>query len=165
MTLEDIRTSYYKLLRDRWRPCHLCCGTGIFVDAQFNLGAGAEPAVGEVLTGVTSGATGIVSHCLVTSGTVAGADLAGYVYLSSPTGIDSEYHWGTDDEVLTGSIGTVIHLVGHGERKVNTILYPERDMVKVDEIWYCRWHEPFAHDAPDRDEIPFEMDDEDMRRT
>lgn len=139
MSLENIRISRPNwLLRDAWRRCVLCCARATYVEAPFDNGT-AEFAKGETVTGATSGDTGIVAEVELVSGSWAGGDAAGYLTLSSPTGLDSDGHWGEDNETITSTSGSAT-LNGKGTKKVQGFSYPQRDMVFADGRWYCRWH-------------------------
>lgn len=53
---------------------------------HFNSGGTYTVAVGNTITGATSGATGVVATVTLTSGTWAGGDAAGYLEVTSKTG-------------------------------------------------------------------------------
>lgn len=57
-----------------------------FYKFTFNSGGTATPAIGNTITGATSGATAIIMNIDHTSGTWAGGDEAGTLYISKPVG-------------------------------------------------------------------------------
>lgn len=129
---------------DKWLSCYLCGEPYLFVTLPFTDGS-VEPTLGETLTGAESGATGVVNRVDLQSGSWAGGDAAGYVYLVDPTGYKmDQWECFYAAESVTGSTG------GSGMLKVtseaNGILgrqgriYPERDTVVFRGRRYCLSH-------------------------
>jgi hypothetical protein len=82
-------------------PSSISFGGGRFRSIGFDSGS-AEFAVGETLTGATSGATGEIAYWYVSSGTFAGGDAAGTIFFYD-TDETSAFH-GTGAENLNSSI-------------------------------------------------------------
>jgi len=160
MSLEDIRISRpTELLRDAWRHCCLCEGVQK-IEAEIKFDAGvAEISAGETLTGSLSGDTGVVDTVELLSGSWAGGDAAGYVTMSSPTGIDDDGHWGTDNESLLSSGPGSATLNGEGTKKVYGFTYPQRDLVFDEGKWYCQWHYPWRFRRLREDENVIDIHD------
>jgi len=91
-------TDMYKATASGWEQIDL--GSKI----TFSTGATSALTVGETLTGGTSTATGTLLKVVITSGTVAGGDAAGYVIIDVLTGTFQSA------ETLTGgtSSGTIV---------------------------------------------------------
>ena len=147
--------SKYAMPRERWHSCSVCMAnlktTGVI---PFDTGT-SEPAVGEVLTGGSSGFTGTVNEIQLVSGTWVGGDAAGNIGLDPVTGIDSNGHIGEDNESVTGSISASLTMNGTGTKKTYGIQYPESLMVYNDDEgeWYCKAHYHWKFDRKEFDEI------------
>ena len=160
MSLNQIRTSYPPLLRQRYFSCRLCeANKQIKAEIKFDQGT-VEPAEDEILTGASSGDKGTVEEVELLSGSWAGGDAAGYITMTSPSGIDSDGHWGTDNEAVTGNAGAAVVLDGEGTHKIYGLLYPEGDMVFADGAYYCRWHHAFRFIPKRRDENKIHINEE-----
>jgi len=125
---------------------------------RFDAGSVAS-TVDEVITGATSLDTGVVDEIVLESGSYAGGDAAGTISLSSPTGMDDNGLWGTDDEVLSGSSGATMVLNDTGFTKSVGRLWPENQLIFRDGKYYCRAHYHFRFDSKDKLETPFKIDD------
>ena len=87
-----------------WGECILCGTLSHQAAMRFKDGT-VQPQVGEVLSGVTTGRTGIVSAVFLESGAWDGTG-AGTIQMISPTGFDGmDLILFLDGEVITGSIG------------------------------------------------------------
>jgi len=159
MGLEEIKTYYPPDLKDKWRSCRLCeASKQTKAEIKFDQGT-VEPAEDDTLTGPTSGATGVVEEVELLSGSWAGGDAAGYITMTSPTGIDSDGHWGEDGETATTVAGGSVVLDGDGTKKVYGLLYPEGDSI-FDGAYYCRWHHAFRFGPKRRDENKITANDD-----
>jgi len=140
------------------RACALCGPFYTLVEMRFDAGSVAS-TVDEVITGATSLDTGVVDEIVLESGSYAGGDAAGTISLSSPTGMDDNGLWGTDDEVLSGSSGATMVLNDTGFTKSVGRLWPENQLIFRDGKYYCRAHYHFRFDSKDKLETPFKIDD------
>jgi len=128
---------------EKWKACRICSTFYKRVVLKFDSGSVA-PTVDEVLTGATSGDTGVVTEVFNQfTGTYAGGDAEGYVEMSTCTGVDEEQ--GTcfqDNETINGSVGgnNIITANGAGILQAYGILWPKSQMVKYRGHWYCREH-------------------------
>jgi len=142
MGLMKPKSAWPKSFGQRHRYCTTCSGE-IYktVELQFDSGS-VEPVEDETLTGATSGDTGIVVSTTRDSGTWAGGDAAGTVYLSSPTGISDDDECFEDDETITGSTGgaNIMTVNGDGIVKSEGMPYPEGDGGFFEGKWYCSTH-------------------------
>jgi hypothetical protein len=145
---------------ERWFSCQICGPPLRQIHLNFTSGS-AEPEEDEVLTGATSGATGVVVEAFLVSGTWAGGDAAGYVTLSSGTGVDSEdKDWGTEDEPVNGSEGgTNILTMSTAWEYTSGILYPESMIRERDGRYWCLEHYDAKYIPQDRDEIVMDLSD------
>lgn len=131
-------------LGEKWFSCWSCGEAILFVRIPFTSGSVA-PALGEALTGATSGATGIVDRVDLRSGSWAGGDAAGDVYLLSPTGFSlGQWECFFASETVNGSVGGTNILTVTAE--ANGILgrqgrlYPEKDTAIFRGRRYCLAH-------------------------
>ena len=129
---------------DKWVSCWLCGEAYLFVSLPFTSGS-VEPQLGETLTGAESGATGVVNRVDLQSGSWAGGDAAGYVYLVDPTGYSlDQWECFYAAEAVNGSVGGADILTVTAE--ANGILgrqgrlYPERETVEFRGRRYCLSH-------------------------
>lgn len=137
----QLRDFASKIRGEKMLVCRLCGTEYIRICILFTSGS-VEPQEDEVLTGASSGATGTVEEVVLASGSWAGGDAAGEVYLSGPTGQDTEQgSWGTDDEDINGSVGgaAIINMTT-GILQLHAIRYPLSFMEKFQGAWYCRPH-------------------------
>lgn len=130
-----------KIRGEKMLVCRLCGTEHIRICLLFTSGS-VEPQTDEVLTEPVSGATGTVVEVVLVSGTWAGGDAAGEVYLSSPSGQDTvQNSWGTDGEDIDGSVGgSAILTMTTGILQLSEIRYPLSFMQKFQGAWYCRPH-------------------------
>jgi len=142
MTVE-LKTGISEYVGEARRACTLCGTTTLKAEVVFKTGAtnpgGVGVTVAETITGGTSADTGVVEQIILTSGTWAAGTAKGYMSLTSPTGLDSDGHWGTDGETVTSTGGTFV-LDGEGTKKVDGYLYPESELVEFRGRWYCKPH-------------------------
>ncbi len=145
--------------REKWYECGICGPHLRQIHLNFTSGS-VEPTVGETFTGATSGATGVVVETVLASGTYGG-DAAGYVTLSSGTGVDSEdKDWGTEDEAINGSDGGDDMLtMGTAWEYTSGLLYPQSQIVERDGRFLCIWHHSFKYIPEDRDEVVMDLSD------
>lgn len=139
------KSSWPKSLWQRHYYCALCGGEPVKTcELQFDSGS-VEPVEDEVLTGATSGDTGIVVSVRLESGTWAGGDAAGTVLMSSPTGISDDFECFSDNELVTGSTGGVNILTANNDGIVKTegMPYPEGDTGIYKGKRYCTQHLEF----------------------
>jgi len=133
----------------KYDSCYLCSPNKYHrVTLEFTSGS-VEPEEDETLTGAESSDTGIVVSVQLYTGSWAGGDATGQIELSGCTGIsDIQYLlWGTEDEVINGSVGgdNILTLDGYGHRKTYGMLYPDELLVEIDTGKYagrklCIWH-------------------------
>lgn len=127
---------------EQWDSCIICGKSYLFVELSFDSGS-VEPQIGETLTGATTGCTGAVKRLHLLTGSWAGGDAAGYLYLENPTG----WHWPHDicfdnDEDVNGSVGgtNILTCQGDGLLKRSGRLYQSGDIVEYQGKKYCRTH-------------------------
>lgn len=121
-----------------WHGCVKCGKPTFRIVLQYDAGT-VEPAVDEVLTGATSLATGIVEKVVLESGTWAGGDAAGRIYMTSGTKVDVNFAWGTEDEAVTGSAGAaMVH--NKAWQILDGRMHPLDNLVFRDGKYYCRAH-------------------------
>jgi len=145
MVLMEPRSAWPKSLHQRHYYCAICSGDLYkTVELQFDSGS-VEPTEDETLTGATSGDTGIVESVTLESGTWAGGDAVGTVYLTSPTGVGDDGECFDDDELITGSTGGVNMMTakGDGITKSDGMPYPEGDTGIYKGKRYCSTHLDF----------------------
>lgn len=138
----DSANSFQNSENSGWRACRVC-GTQEFKAIVYFDSGSTSPTVGEIVTGATSGHTGVIEHAYLRSGTYAGGDAAGCLELTSPTGYErAEYTVFQDNETLTGStsLTNFATVNGAGSVVINGVLYPESDMVEYKGDWYCAPH-------------------------
>ena len=137
-----------------WRACRVCGTPEYRAIVYFDTGTVAPTADaystvtktwtgGEVVTGTTSGDTGIVHMAYLRSGSYAGGDAAGCLELRSPTGYEREnFTIFQKNEVLTGASAFRAAVVPDhpGSLVVNGNLYPISDLVEYRGGWYCQPH-------------------------
>lgn len=162
MGLNSIKTHYPPQMHEKWRSCYICEGARtIRAEIKFKQGT-TEPAINATLTGQTSGATGVIKEIELLSGTWTEGNAAGYITMTSPTGIDSDGHWGKDGETAMASGGGSVVLDGKGTQKIYALLYPEKDMIYRDGRWYCKWHGNFRFRKRDEDANRMSINDRDF---
>ena len=145
---------------EAWDSCVLCGGSKTLVEVQFDSGS-VEPEEDEVVTGATSGDTGVVVTVTLESGTWAGGDAVGTLQLASCTGIDDEGLWGEDDEDINGSVGgdNILTLSDDGFSKVYARLWPTSMLTKRDGKNYCPEHYAFRFRNTDLDRTRLNLTD------
>ncbi len=135
-----------------WDDCVFCGKKHIQVDLKFNSGS-VEPTVGETLTGATSTSTAVVVATVLTSGTWAGSDAAGWVTCSSPSAWDGDTgRWGSENEAITGSVSAVFTLSRYGIIKKYGTLHASGDLIERDGRRYCKEHYRWFWRPKDRDD-------------
>lgn len=147
----------------KWEACYLCGPLKIWAMLYFDSGS-VEPTEGETLTGATSGDTGVVSDWSLLSGSWAGGDAAGFVYLESPTGYDyMDLLVFDDDELINGSTGGSNMLTANGDGYVQKsgCLYPQESLTEADGHKFCAEHYRFRYDKKSIDETVLESGEED----
>ena len=136
------KSEWGKNLGEKWKHCWFCDQKWLRAILHFDSGS-VEPTVGETLTGVTSGDTGVVTGSDLILGTYAGGDAVGVVKMSTPTGYHSiQRTIFEDDEAINGSTGGSNMLTANKAGAVlqQGIIYPKKDMIKYKGKWMCRWH-------------------------
>lgn len=94
------KSSWPKSLHQRHYTCALCGGVLVQTcELQFDTGFVA-PTIGDMLIGMTSGATGVVIGVTLESGVCENGTAAGTVYLSSPTGVTEDGACFVDGETV-----------------------------------------------------------------
>lgn len=121
-----------------WKGCVKCGKPEFRIVLQYDAGT-VEPAVAEVLTGVTSLDTGIVAVVTLESGTWASGDAAGRIYMTSGTGVDENNAWGTENEAVTGSVAAAL-VHNKAWRILDGRMHPLDNLVYRDGKYYCRAH-------------------------
>lgn len=134
--------------RSKWQPHYFCalCGGELVKTCELQFDSGSvEPVEDETLTGATSGDTGVVDSVTLESGTWAGGDAAGTVYLSSLTGISEDDELFEDNELITGSTGgvNIMTVNGDGIVKSNGLPYPAGETGLYKGKRYCTAHLAF----------------------
>jgi hypothetical protein len=145
-----------------YRTCPRCGGASYkWIELPFKTGS-VEPAEDEVLTGGNSGNYGTVEKVRLESGTWAGGDAAGHLWLSSVSGTTTGYILTAfeENETVTGGSGAALVAADVGYEKVFGMFYPERDMVKMDGIWYCQKHYHMIYDLKWRREAKLHVKEE-----
>jgi len=129
-----------KIRGEKMHTCYTCGRKYTRAEIKFDSGS-VEPEEDEVLTGATSEATGVVELVTLVSGSWAGGDAAGFVELSSVTGID-EGDVFEDDEAVGGSVGgaDILTIDGYGTEKSYGTMYPLSYLVKYKGKYYCKEH-------------------------
>lgn len=146
---------------EKWYNCELCGGQKYnYVELKFDSGS-VEPTEGETLTGATSGDTMVVVSTQLLSGTYGGDDATGIVEGSSPTGVDDDGDWGTDNEAINGSTGgdNMMTANGEGIQKTYGIMYPKSALVKRDGKYLCKAHYDAKYTSRDRDAYRMDLDE------
>ena len=152
-----IKSSFPPMMHQGRLSCRLCeASKSTQAEIKFDQGT-VEPAEDDTLTGASSGATGVVDEVELVSGTWAGGDAAGFITMTSPTGFDSDNHWGTDGERATTPAGGSVYLDGDGTIKVYGLLYPESYLIERDGAHYCAPHYRMRFGPKDRDEAQFNV--------
>ena len=169
LKLRDFRE---KIRGEKMVSCRLCGTEYTRVLVVFESGSVA-PVEDEVLTGASSGATGVVTvfgaddrAYNLLSGTFAGGDAVGEVLLSSPTGANTSGWWGTKAEVLNGSVGgaNIMTLTWEGIEQKFGIKYPLSWMEQYNDVWYCRPHAAFKQKTDALKEIEVDPTDLESER-
>jgi hypothetical protein len=137
-----------------WKSCRVCGTQEFRAIVYFDTGTVAPTADaystvtktwtgGEVVTGTTSGHTGIVHKVYLRSGSYAGGDAAGCLELRSPSGFNRE-NWTVfqKNEALTGASAFRAAVIPDhpGSVVVNGNLYPIGDLVYYRGDYYCAPH-------------------------
>lgn len=142
MGLMKPKSPWPKSFGQRHRYCEICSGPLVnTVELRFDSGS-VLPVEDEVLTGASSGDTGIVDSVTLESGTWAGGDAVGTVYLSSPTGVGEDGECFDDDEAINGSTGgsDILTANGDGITKSEGMPYPEGAGGFFEGKFYCTEH-------------------------
>jgi len=85
---------------------------------------------------------------------------SGYATLSSPTGLDSDSHWGTDEETINGSVsGDGILVMDTAWQYTKGIMYPRSQIVERDGRYWCLEHYYAKFTPQDEDEIVMDLSD------
>lgn len=128
---------------EKWKPCRVCGTKWMTAELKFDSGS-TLPIVGEILTGATSGDTGVVTEVeTLISGAWADGDAAGYLHVDTLSGDDAEqYSIFSDDELINGSTAgsNCLAAEGQGNVKIWAILWPKRMLTKFRGQWYCPEH-------------------------
>ncbi len=150
--MPTIRPTYYKSGKAGriWEGCVKCGKPTYMIVLPFDAGTVA-PVAAEVLTGVTSGDTGVYSSVTLESGSWAGGDAAGRLYLTSPTGVNDDNAWGQDNEAVTGSTAAALVANGAGWRILTGRMHPLENLVFKDGQYYCRAHYDMIFDGDGMD--------------
>jgi hypothetical protein len=129
-----------------------------------NFDAGTEePTVGLTLTGAVSGDTGVVEEINLESGTWAGGDAAGRIYLTSASGVNDSNAWGQDNEALTATTGACV-ANGAGWQILDGRMHPLDNLINRDGKYYCRAHYDMVYGDEGQDEAGRNFDkNEDYR--
>lgn len=146
---------------EEWDSCWLC-GGNVHDEVEIRFDAGAvEPTEGETLTGANSNDTGVVSNVWLESGAYANNNAVGTITLTSPTGIDANGLWGTDDELLHGSTGgnNMMALNDNGFKKTYGRLWPKGMLIYRDGRNYCLEHYAFRFYKKDLDNAKINIKD------
>src|SRR5574343_779257 len=143
---------------ERYYSCVLCGPQYLRYELQYD-GAAANPTLGETITGVTSGATGVFTSWAHESGSHAAATAAGTVELSNVTGATAGLAF-TDNEPLSGSDGFLATANGQAIEKVYGLKYPEGDSVERDGKRYCAFHYELRFRKRDADADIINIDEE-----
>jgi len=137
------RSEFSELSGDRYDTCFICGPVEYHVVVHFD-GSSATPVVGEIITGVTTLDTGVVSSVTMTGATT------GVMILSSPTGYDAESSvMFQDNEALTGTTsGASFSLVdgGCGVCKSGR-MFPDKMLIEYQGRKYCSEHFVFRFQA------------------
>jgi len=162
MPYEHPNFNYNPLSGEKWYSCRLCGTEKTYLVLKFDQGS-VEPVEDEVLTGTTSGDTGIVVEVeSLISGSWAGGDAAGYVWMKSATGLDSSERAFEDDEPVTGSTAAALVADGTGTTiRSGGITHPQHAIVEKDGKYYCAYHyrQKFGDEGTDK-RIDFGIDGE-----
>ncbi|MCK9597897.1 MAG: hypothetical protein M0R06_02580 [Sphaerochaeta sp.] len=144
---------------ERYYSCVMCEPELTYYELRFDAGT-VEATVGETITGVTSGDTGVVVSTTLETGTYGRlGDAAGTLELSGVTGASDSLAF-EDNESLTGSStfrGTANY---QAIEKKYGLKYPERDMVEKDGKRYCHFHFMLRFRKKDIDADRLEIDEE-----
>jgi hypothetical protein len=125
---------------DKWFECKLCGKVFLFVDMAFDQGT-VEPVVGEVLTGASSGCTGVVDRVKLFSGSWAEGDAKGNILLTEPTGyVWPDVYCFDTGEIVTGDGGAAMVTDGYGLLKRSGRLWRLGDTILKDGDRYCIDH-------------------------
>lgn len=146
MGLMKPKSPWPKSFGQRHYYCATCSGDLYkTVELQFDSGS-VEPTEDETLTGATSGDTGVVDSVKLESGTWAGGDAVGTVYLTSPTGIGDDGECFEDDETVNGSTGgtNILTANGDGITKSDGMPWPEGETGLYKGQRYCAQHLEFV---------------------
>jgi len=122
-----------------WKGCVKCGKPEFHVVLPYDTGTVA-PVEDEVLTGATSLDTGVVESWTVESGSWAGGDAAGRIYMKTATGISNQNAWGQDNEAVTGSTAAALVANGTGWQILSGRMHPLDHLVHRDGKYYCKAH-------------------------
>ena len=143
---------------ERYYSCVLCEPWHTYYEIRFDA-ATAAPTVGETITGVTSGDTGVVVSVALESGSYAGSDAAGTIELSGVTGSALSLAF-EDDEALTGGTSFVGVANGQAIEKVYGLRYAEGDTAERDGRRFCQFHYSLRFRKRDDDENKVDVEEE-----
>jgi len=144
---------------EEWDYCVLCGGVATEVEVQFTTGE-VEPQTDEVLTGATSGDTGVVVDVTLESGAWSGTAV-GTIRMNTCTGIDAEGLWGQSGEELNGSVGGagIVTLSDDGFSKVYGRPWPTSMLVERGGKLYCLEHYAYRFRNTDLDAVRLNLKD------
>lgn len=150
---------------EKWYECAACGPARLYVRLFFTSGSIA-PTLGETLTGVTSGHTGVVDRIHLFSGSYAGGDAVGDVLLLSPTGYDiGTQLCFTAGENINGSVSGLNCMTVDPETagllSREGRLYREGDTSTKDGKRYCNFHYHYKWDKRTRQQAQFTIDEGD----
>lgn len=148
--------------REKWKECALCHPQTKWVELHYYSGS-VEPAVGETLTGATTGDTGVVASTTLFSGTWAGGDAVGIIQFSSYTGLEIEDEdIFQADELLNGSTGgsNMATVKWKGCFKNSGIIHPKSVLIKKNGRWYCKWHYDWKFRLEDLDDQRLDINED-----
>ena len=98
----------------------------------FSGGGTTEVAVGDTITGATSGATAFVEQVLLYSGTWAGGDAAGFFIVSSVVGTfgsENVATTGTDEATVTVNVNHTVSIIDTGVGTTDIALTTGNDAI------------------------------------
>ena len=157
--MPSIRVKGYKLrIRgEKWHTCCKCEKNAYFrVWLKFD-SCSVEPQEDEVLTGASSADYGTVTEVDLVTGSYAGGDATGFVYMKDVSGIIDMLCF-EDNEAINGSVGGADMMTADNEG-VQTkygFMHPLSNLVEAEDgKWYCRAHYPYVkrRDWMDESEI------------
>ena len=168
--MPSIRVKSYRLrLRgEKWHTCALCeKNKYIRVWLKFD-SCSVEPQTDEVLTGASSTDYGTVTEVDLVSGSYAGGDAVGFVYMKDVSGI-VEFLCFENNEAVNGSVGgsDILTADGQGVETTYGFMHPLSNLVEAEDgKWYCLEHYTYKNklywlsqgdidtSEPERGELP-----------